>query len=154
MIDLSSGYEGTSATARRLGVTDEWVRHLADTGEIEGVVRTPVGRLFPVAAAEEFAKRRQNRRRAISGALAPERYIASRSSRSRTDSPAEMRSWASSLVRATGRPASRSLSMTLFLPDATFAFRLAGIGTNSVAPSSGITRSRALLAGSHRANPP
>ena len=47
----------TAQAARRLGVSEAWVRRLVLAGRLPAVA-TPLGRLLPKAAVEEFARQR------------------------------------------------------------------------------------------------
>ena len=56
-----NGLEGSVSTgpaARRLGVSDAYVRRLVRDGRLRSI-RTPLGRLIPRDALEEFAHQRE-----------------------------------------------------------------------------------------------
>ena len=62
MSESYEGTEGASAAARRLGVSAERVRQLAESGELKAQV-TPLGRLFKVDDVEALARTRRSRPR-------------------------------------------------------------------------------------------
>jgi excisionase family DNA binding protein len=47
----------TGQAARRLGVSEAWVRRLVISGRLPAIV-TPLGRLIPATAVEDFGRRR------------------------------------------------------------------------------------------------
>jgi excisionase family DNA binding protein len=57
----------TAQAARRLGVSEAWVRRLVAAGRLPAVA-TPLGRLIPAEAVERFARERARAAAAGGGA--------------------------------------------------------------------------------------